>query len=241
VQSESSEQPTTALDAAVEVEWAAALADSGFRTREASLFIVDGTGTGTGGRWWAPYVPAGDPLDGDQEAIAAAQPHVGRHRVAVVRPAADQPDEIAFVAAKMRHELEHARQWDAVGGDAFTMQQIARLVVGLANPGEFGVHVNRAPLEAAANAASSAFARARFPSDIVERVAARPDSGPLVRHTEPPDTPATLVDRTIAFLFDDYRDACARVETGGIPFPDWLDQHAPGTGVLWRRRERVAL
>jgi hypothetical protein len=228
------------LDAALKVEWAAALADASFRANQISLFMIDEPGTGTGGRWWAPNVPADDPLDRDQKAKANAQPHIARHRIAVVQPSADDPAEIAFVAAKMRHELEHARQWEASGSDVMTMQHVVRQVVALAEPLQFGIHVNRAPLEADANAASSAFARARFPAHVIEEVAARPDAGPLVRVATPPDDPATLVDRTIDFLFIDYRGACERLETGGIPFSDWLDDHVAGAGALWRGRELAA-
>jgi hypothetical protein len=161
--------------------------------------------------------------------------HLNRHRVIVRRPLESDPFSIAAFSGKLRHELEHARQWNACGLSVFQLSDLADSVLapkirGLAGGNRF-IHLK--PIEQDANAAAAIFLRARWP-DEVTALLDDPNDGPLVRSLTPPGSTATLVTRMVAFLYL-YEDLCAALEAKWpFGFAEHLDGIAPSAGALWR-------
>lgn len=94
--------------------------------------------------------------------------NVNRHRLVVRRPLASDPVSVAKLAGKLRHELEHARQWDACGPAVFLLSEradwvLVRKIKGLPL---WNVFTNLKPTEQDANAASAMFLRQRYPDSI---------------------------------------------------------------------------
>ncbi len=92
-----------------------ALADAGLSAEQVRFFRLRELGTGTiRAAWFRPHTDI-DPHDrhfpGDDAQCAEANSAESRklHRIAI--PA--EPDDRVLFAALVRHELEHARQWDA--------------------------------------------------------------------------------------------------------------------------------
>jgi hypothetical protein len=173
------------------------------------------------------------------EALAAemnSPQHLNRHRVIARRPLTSDPVSIAAFSGTLRHELEHARQWNACGVSVFQLSELADWVLARKLRGLVGGNrfTNLKPVEQDANAASAVFLRARWP-DEVTALLDDPNDGPLARSLTPPGSTATLVTRMVAFLYL-YEDLCAALEaTWAISFAQHLDRIAPGAGHLWRR------
>jgi hypothetical protein len=227
-------------------EWHAALADAGFDDRDVHLVVCAG----------APVTESpkgvsynrGDELKGAREAdgiVVAAQKlseanapeNVSRYRVAVLEDFdQDDPVELALIAAIMRHELEHCRQWEA-GSQASELYGLVDEVIACVcgdDEERRGELTNTQPIEADANAASSKHLRGRYPNAI-PALAAGEDHF-LADRVNPPGPPEQLVERTVAFLHQ-FADVCN--EPHGRPanttFADILDQWLPGSGDIWRR------
>lgn len=81
-------------------------------------------------------------------------------------------------AALLRHELEHARQFDAVGAGVFDLQDflendvLSEVAGGLDGCG--GGLINAVPTEIDSNAAASVFISARFPAHEVQALRTGP-------------------------------------------------------------------
>jgi hypothetical protein len=223
----------------VQEEWDAALEDAGFTSAECAMFLSDvPSKSGRGAQWFEPgmTIEADDDLVSEELAADANAPqHVDWHRVVVRRPLMSDPVSIAAFSGKLRHELEHARQWNACGLPVFQLSHVADWVLapklrGLAGGNSF---TNLKPIEQDANAASAMFLRARWP-DAVTPLLNDPNDGPLVRSLTPPGSTATLVTRMVAFLYL-YEDLCAALEaTWAIGFAENLDDIDPSAGALWR-------
>ena len=84
---------------------------------------------GAGAQWWAPGESVRQPpleLAEDDAAAAEAWPLIEKHRVATAPIEGLEPRVAeAVLAAKLRHELEHARQWEACGPEPFFLMQLA--------------------------------------------------------------------------------------------------------------------
>jgi hypothetical protein len=109
----------------------------------------------------------------------------------------------AFFAGVLRHELEHARQADAPGGRlALEVDQnlidpvLFERAGGIKGGAEY---YNMKPSELDANAAASVYVRSRFP-DAVPALLETEIGAKLRSNTEPED-PASLLRRTVCFLF----------------------------------------
>jgi hypothetical protein len=235
-------------DQQIQEEWEAALEDAGLASEGCVLFLSDSTplDEGRGAQWWEPgmTIEPDDQLVTENLAAEANSPeNRDRHRIVVRRPFTSDPASVARFSGKLRHELEHARQWDACGLPVFALNNVADGVLQLKVVGLPGgrVFTNLKPVEQDANAASAMFLRARWP-DTIRFLLDDPEHAPLVRSLTPPGRPETLLTRMVAFLYL-YEDLCARLEetwAGAISFAEYLDQIAPGAGELWRTLRTTA-
>jgi hypothetical protein len=150
-------------------EWSAALADAGLDRTATRLYVVDGgqATTDAGAVWFRP----GDELHVDVQfpnpshvADANLVAHRGLHRIVVWRDA-----ELPIVAGRLRHELEHARQWDQLGADFFELNELAIEVLrhkAGALEGCAGMYLNATPTELDCNAAAAMFLCNRHPESV---------------------------------------------------------------------------
>ncbi len=221
----------------LEPEWLAALADAQVADDDAALYILAGeaSNVGRGAAYLSPTVHLVDPSD--QE--LAAEPRgvfedlrsrAGQHRVVVWAGG-----ELGVAAAKLRHELEHARQWTAHGERLFTLTAGIQGALqreklnGLAG----GAVQSVAPAESDANAAAAQFARPRYPALAHRLIEGRADDAGLFRSHSGPEPLDSLPQRIIAHAFL-YRSLCERcAERDGTPFRDWLERTWPGARAFW--------
>jgi hypothetical protein len=198
--------------AVVDDLWREAIADSGVDSNSVHRFeAIRAVSEGAGAQWWAPHESVREPpilLELSEEDAAAADeiPLLGLHRVATA-PIEGLEPRVAegALAAKLRHELEHARQLEASGREPFGLMQLALEVHRRKTGGTiYGAFRNQMPIEDDANAAASLFVRKVRP-DSVDALRSHEAYGPLVRAVLGPSNPKTLVARLVGFLFH-YRD-----------------------------------
>lgn len=202
-------------EAEIQEECDAALADAGF-TREQVRFYplaaLRTEGGDIGAAWFRPYMEIepdarGFPGDDRQRCEANRDTHRPRHRITV--PA--EPRDRATFAGLVRHELEHARQFEAgVGiGDLHDFLEHAVLpeVAGDLD-GCAGALINSLPDEIDCNAAASIYVASRFSAAEVQAIRDGPRQN-LVCSLIPPAPPETLPARMVAFAFV-YRAAVER-------------------------------
>ena len=227
-------------------EWHAALVDAGLDDGDVHLVVCSGAAL-AGPPKGASY-NRGDALTGapdadgivvttEKLAEANAPENLSRYRVAVLEDIdPDDPVEVAFLAAVMRHELEHCRQWEA-GSQASELyglvDKVTRLVCG-DDEERCSELINIQPIEGDANAASSAYLRRRYP-DAIPALAAGDDHF-LADRVDPPGQPRELVERTVVFLHQ-FADVCNNPEGRPVTttFADILDRWLPGSGDIWRQ------
>jgi hypothetical protein len=201
--------------------WNEAIADSGLDVAQLRRFgAVRAVVEGAGAQWWAPEVSVHEPpvqleLREDDAAAADRPPLLEKHRVATAPiENLEPPLADAAFAAKLRHELEHARQWEICGPEPFMLMQLAREVHRRKTGGMvYGAFLNQMPIEDDANAAASLFVRKRWP-DCVDELRRHEAYGTLARAVLGPATPETLVVRMVGFLFH-YRDIVRDLAGGG--------------------------
>ncbi len=221
----------------IEREWEAATAHVGLATPSV-LRMTDQapSDTGRGAQWWEPEWV----IDPDQHLVTEgladelnAPPLRSVHRVVVRRPAESDPVAIARFAGKLRHELEHARQWEACGRVVFQLSELAdrALAAKISGLPRGRVFTNLKPVEQDANAASAMFLRKRWP-DAVDPLLRHEEDAPLARSLTPPGPLETLPARMIAFLYL-YHDLCAALVTGWT-FAEFLETIVPGARKLWQ-------
>jgi hypothetical protein len=226
--------------------WHDALADAGVDDGDVHLVVCAGA-AGPGPTTGASY-NRGDALPGSLDADgivvtpeklaeAHAPQNRSRYRVAVLEDVdPDDPEQVAFLAAVMRHELEHCKQWQA-GSEASKLYGLVTQVIDHVADGDqelAGRLFNMQPIEADANAASSEYLRRKYPDAIAALAAG--DNHFLADQIEPPGRPEDLVERTVIFLHS-HADACNDPERlrPGTTFADVLDGRLPGSGDIWQR------
>jgi hypothetical protein len=194
-------------DAILVEEWQAALEDAELPEDRVRLIVVERPRPEDArlACWHEPDLPRGetDLLQGDDFEVAKSEEYRSRHLVVVWRDFDTGPLGVAVLAGKLRHELEHARQWEARGGDVFDLDRLLERV--LAHKIEFqstgaGAYYNFKPIEQDANAAASMYLRERYPEQVAPMLL-DPEGSALVRSLRPPEGPDTLVGRTVAFLY----------------------------------------
>ncbi len=220
----------------LEEQWRLALCDAGVDGEICRLYEFDASETddGVGAVWFPPgetldlsaHFPDAGALD---EANSAA--HRARHRIGV------WPDPRASViGARMRHELEHAAQWERFGPGIFRLYDIAHsvLAVKAAGLGCAGMYINAIPCEQDANAASAMFLR-RHHTDTISGLCQDGDARQLACSLMGPEPIATLPARMVAHIWL-YRDCClGLVEEHEQSFDEVLEAAFPRAGAYWRR------
>lgn len=225
----------------LQAEWQAALADSGFEVKRVRLYPFPGQQSENGNH--AYYFTPGQRLyydaDFPDEAggqLEDANKHRDRHRIAAW---IDAPAPI--VGAKLRHELEHARQVETFGNRIFDLNDLVLAVLlmkleGLRGNGQL---YNANPLEVDANAAAARFAFARYGEEVARELA-DPESeagfknGVLFRSLTPPAPIETLPKRMLAFLFQ-FADLCGLYASRRErPFAELLGEAWPGMAEAWQ-------
>jgi hypothetical protein len=189
----------------LEALWSAAIADAQLDPAAVRLYGFTGEVPPTVNQtasWHSPgeshYLARSndEPLSDSQLADANSNQNRTRHRITMW---IELPPQI--LASKLRHELEHARQWDVAGE---SVDEISRMVrsVGSRLFSRYGrgtgILYNLVPSERDANAAGARFARARFgepPDDLVQG-----ESGVLFRFPEGPEPADELGRRLIAYV-----------------------------------------
>jgi hypothetical protein len=196
----------------VDVECASALADAGLPAKRVRFYRLAELGQGhLGAGWFRPHqtIYHADPAfpDDAQRAVANQPGNRELHRLTI--PAA--PGDRATFAALVRHELEHARQYDALGAQIcdmhdFVLDRVLREVaVGLHGCGGL---INQIPTEGDCNAAASVYVASRFTEEEVQKIRDG-QRWHLVCSLIPPSPPETLPARMVAFAFV-YREAVER-------------------------------
>lgn len=234
----------------VVAEWRAALNDAG--VAEADYHLITCPGAAVTGHAKAVSFDPGLVLYGDEDeggvvvqppkiAEANANENVWRHRIAVLEDIdPDDVEELAFLSAVLRHEIEHAKQ-RTISREAFGLYELVDDVVRLVAVGDASRYrelINASPIEADANAAASTFVRSRHPQAVAGLLAG-PDKYLVVPTGQPGDA-TTLVERTVDFLWQ-FREVCDDPKRlpEGRTFADILDNRVPGgkAGSRWRELE----
>ncbi|HEX6664279.1 MAG TPA: hypothetical protein VF025_11440 [Gaiellaceae bacterium] len=191
--------------------WNEAIADSGLDPAKLHRFdAVRAVMEGAAAQWWPPEVSVHEePLLelSDEDAPAADKaPLLEKHRVATAPIEIPEPGVAeAALAAKLRHELEHAHQWEIAGPEPFMLKNLALKVCSRKTGGTiYGTFVNQMPIEDDANAAASLFVR-KIRSESIGGLRQHGAYEPLTRAVIGPPSPETLVVRMVGFLFQ-YRD-----------------------------------
>ncbi len=151
----------------------------------------------------------------------------------------DDDTSIAALGGLMRHELEHARQADALGHDFSDMDgsiadQVLWRKAGRLPGGN--VYYTLKPAEQDANAAAAMYLRQRHPG-AVEAILVDPNLAQLARSNVGPESLDTLWRRTVCFLYL-FRDVCedwAASQT--FAFADKLEPYSRSAAELWRTLE----
>lgn len=225
----------------IQAECESALADAGFAPEQVRFFHRAELGEGNlGAAWFRPHqeiagddrgFPGSDALRNE----ANREHNRNVHRITV--PA--EPSDPATYSGLVRHELEHARQWDAMLGifdfhDFVEYDVLPEVAGGLAGCG--GGLINTIPTEVDCNAAASVFLAGRFSPEEVEAVRDGPRRY-LACSLLPPPPPETLPARVIAFAFV-HRAAVERhAARRGFPVRAILSTVHPRAPELWARLE----
>jgi hypothetical protein len=183
---------------AIQEEVAAALADAGFEAEQVFLHVHEREYM-PNGRPSGHYRPrqladAADELGLDDRELAKlnATEALARHRLVLYGDYGPEPEGRCWFAALLRHELEHAQQFEAIGDAAFELSQLIDTV----HEARFGEvpeekYLYRAkPDEQDANAAAATYLADRYPDAL--HVLHTDAWYPLVWSYTRPESPETL-------------------------------------------------
>jgi hypothetical protein len=217
-------------------QWSLALSDAGLSASACRRydFRADETDDAVGAVWFPPsevlsltehFPDAGLLEDANSPA------HRSLHRVGV------WPDtRAAVVGARMRHELEHAVQWERFGPGLFDVYDLVQSVLAVKAAGLdgcAGMYLNAIPSEQDANAAAAMFLR-RHHTDTIDALCQDESSRQLACSLVGPETIETLPARMVAYVWL-YRGLCLAVmEEQEKSFDQLLDIAFPGAGEYWR-------
>jgi hypothetical protein len=176
--------------------------------------------------------------DDAQRVVANSPGNRELHRLTV--PAA--PGDRATFAALLRHELEHARQYEALGGQICDMHDFVldRVLGEVADDlGGCGGLVNQIPTEIDCNAAASVYVASRFTAEEVQQIRDG-QRWHLACSPIPPPPPQTLPARMVAFAFV-YRAAVERhAQRSGQTLSSLLSLLHPRAPDLWAQLEGLS-
>jgi hypothetical protein len=158
------------------------------------------------------------------------------HRIVLYAGYGPEPEARWLFAGLLRHELEHARQYESLGEVAFQLSQLVDMI----HEARFGAvaeekYLYRAkPDEQDASAAAATYLSNRFGEEPLERL--HTDAWyPLVWSHTRAESPETLIRRSVCFLFQ-YVSLCEHVagEEGKGSFAAWLFEIDAEAASLWR-------
>ncbi|MGI9658425.1 MAG: hypothetical protein ACR2OD_05910, partial [Gaiellaceae bacterium] len=151
---------------------------------------------------------------------------------------------VPLIAARMRHELEHARQCRAHSVALWALTDLVGDVLAETvgeSPGGAALY-NASPVELDASAAAAWFVRRRYGDDIAMELldsAHAEADGPNLRLHLGPGPLETLPARMLAFLWQ-FPAACTAFEhRTGTPVALALEAVWPGAEQIWSRLERL--
>jgi hypothetical protein len=194
--------------------WVGVVEDAGFSPDEVAYWNSEETPSEIRDRAAMYFLPGPNPdppyaFTDAQFEEATADDMCERHRIMVhvdyELPADLEAEPVkAFFAAILRHELEHARQAQAPGG-RLALEVDQNLVDPVLFERAGGIkggaeYYNMKPSELDANAAASVYVRSRFPDEVPVLLEAEACGAMLRSNTEAED-PASLLRRTVCFLF----------------------------------------
>ena len=155
----------------------AACADAGIDRARVRIWFYDGDPFTPGVPPSVHYRPQyeiaedEDPIfDADGHGLANSKECLGFHRIAV-QAGVDPADRVAVAAVVglIRHEVEHARQYDgSFGGELKSLDWIANVIAAHLDGPDGASHYRSKPVEASANAAAARFLEARHPEQRAE-------------------------------------------------------------------------
>ena len=151
---------------------------------------------------------------------------------------------IQGIAALLRHELEHARQFDAHGAQLRHLYDAALDILNIRAAGlpGGGVFYQWIPMEFDANAAAAMFVRARFSDETINQLllAEDPDRAAFLAIASPGPI-ETLPERMLFFLAS-MSNLCDRwSEQTGWDFPGRLDSSWRGARDAWTQLRELRL
>ena len=225
------------MNSVMEAEWRAAIEDAALAFETLRLFEMPGQMGPSGlcavyvGQPGAQYNPEEEsvlnalaPIEAE---LAAAEEF---HRVVVWRN-----NTAPVLAALLRHELEHVRQWERHGDGVFRLNR-AHWPALFEKGGTRGYKrlLNMAPLEVDASAAAARFVWRRHGNGL-SIDAIPPVHQPLFAFSGGPEPIDTLPERTIHFAYL-YAERCERLATAeNLVFSEVLEQRWRGGAELWSR------
>lgn len=229
----------------LEAEVDLALADAGFTRDEVHVFFSRYAGSDAlGAAWHQPGRISDEDRSWPDPAVRAAanlSEHQDVHRVLLP----ERPASRAEFAALVRHELEHARQWEMIGPSVSHLQEFLLYnVLAYRGNGVPSALVNATPMETDCNAASSTYVRGRF-TEAEVRAVARGPRRQLVASLVPPGPVEMLPARTVSFAFQHREGVDAivarRHEEG---YTQWtaskvLEDLHTGGGAMWAALESM--
>lgn len=198
---------------AVVAAWEGVIDAAGFSPDEVAYWISEETPEEIRDRTAMYFLPGPDPdpphaFTSDQLEEATSDEMIERHRI-IVHVDYGLPDGLsskaveAFFAGVLRHELEHARQAQAPSGRlALEVDQnlVDPVLIERAGGIKGGTeYYNMKPSELDANAAASVYLRSRFPDSVSALL--ETDVAAMLRSNTEPEDRASLLRRTVCFLF----------------------------------------
>jgi hypothetical protein len=145
---------------------------------------------------------------------------------------------VPIFGAILRHELQHALQFDASGEPPFEIDEV--LIDHVLSVRAGGIRgsmalYNTKPMEIDGNAAAALFLKDVHPEHL-ETIQAGP-CGQLGRSLVGPEDPSTFLTRQICFLYI-HRDIC-RLACKEIPVANWIRTYSDEGAEIWERLEDV--
>lgn len=153
---------------------------------------------GSDAEWLPPHAAVPDDLEVAARANALGTREL--HRVLIVP---ERAKDLPTLAALIRHEVEHGRQWIETDGRVLGPHDLARDVLSVIAGGLdgcAGLLLNSLPVEMDCNAAASVYVWRRFSHDELAPLL-NDDRRRLVCSRVPPQHPRTLRARSVAFMF----------------------------------------
>ena len=219
--------------------WRAALDHAGLRDDHFHLIVCPGSpraGNAPKAAWYEP----GETLSKDKILTGATleeanEPaHSGRHRIAAFEPVDGSNEmEVATLEARLRHEIEHARQYMRWGEELLTLNSV---IDDLARcyGGERGYEAfyNAKPSERDAHAAAALLLRDRHGREVSAQILDTDSDWELAMARMPPGDLRELPIRSLSYAYS-FAEMVQRENADGLSFEQWLDLKLPGAGAVW--------